>query len=267
MLINIQDVNVFFSDSGNGEPVILLHGNPDSSDIWNKVIANMANMQEHYRCIAIDLPGFGRSRAPADFDCSFENLGRFLAEVVTQVEPEQQVNLVAHDFGGAFAMAYTIMHPEKIRRLVVMNHPFFIADYRWHLLARIWRTPIVGELSMLATIWPLFFGAMKIGSKKLSKIQIRQAFDLVTPATKQMILNLYRAADPQDFQKWEPRMLAATNKIPTLVLWGEHDPYISSWVADRFGSQQVLRFKQSGHWLPAEFPEKVSRELIRFFSQ
>ena len=252
---------VYVRDSGGGEPVLFLHGNPDTADIWIDVIARL---RDKYRCMAIDLPGFGRTKAPRDFDYSFENLGRFVDAVVENIGVSEKLNLVAHDFGGAFAMAWAAMHPRKVRRIVAINHPFFIADYKWHAWARIWRTPVIGELSMLSLTWPVFLWSIRAGSKKLSKDQIRHAYSFITREMKRTILQLYRAANPEDFAKWESRMLEATSKIPTLVLWGQHDPYIPAWIAERFNAKKVVRFLESGHWAPAEVPSQVSNELRSF---
>jgi pimeloyl-ACP methyl ester carboxylesterase len=265
MSIVIQGVDLFVRDVGTGPPVLFLHGNPDSADIWNDVIAHL---EGRFRCIAIDLPGFGRSGAAPRFDCSFANLGRFTGEVVTALAISEPITVVAHDYGGAFAMAWAATEPTRVSRLLVINHPFFVADYPWHLWARIWRTPLLGELSTLVMDWwPVFYKALKTGSKKLSDAYIRQAYSLMTSATKKMILRLYRAADPEQFRLWEPRMLQATAVIPTLVLWGEHDPYIPSWVAERFGTSNVIRLPACGHWVPAEAPVCVARELLRFGSE
>jgi pimeloyl-ACP methyl ester carboxylesterase len=65
-------------------------------------------------------------------------------------------------------------------------------------------------------------------------------------------------------KEWEPRMLAAARQIPTLVLWGEHDPYIPAWVAGRFGTDRIRRYQDSGHWLPAELPDEVAAALRDF---
>ena len=175
---------------------------------------------------------------------------------------------MAHDFGGAFAMAWAAGRPQQLSRLVVINHPFFVADYTWHFLARVWRTPGLGEFSTLfMDWWPFFYPALKIGSRNLSTAAIRKAHSRVTPAMKKMVLKLYRAADIEDFRQWQPKMLEATGRIPTLVLWGEHDPFIPSWVADRFGAADVKRFPAAGHWLPTEFPEKVAEALRRFLQE
>lgn len=262
MPVTVQDVEVFVRESGDGEPVLFLHGNPDSADIWNDVILRL---QGKYRCIAIDLPGFARTKTPRDFDYSFENLGQFLNELVERLGIITPLSVVAHDLGGAFAMAWAAMHPPKVRRIVVINHPFFVAEYRWHLWGRIWRTPLIGELSMFLLNRPVFYWTMRVGSKKLSKDQICHAYSIISES-RWMILRLYRAADSKEFKKWEPLMLAATTKIPTLVLWGQHDPFTPEWVAEKFGAKRVTRFQESGHWAPAEVPERVSVELMTFLT-
>ncbi|QXP85780.1 alpha/beta fold hydrolase [Methylococcus sp. Mc7] len=76
MSIVVQEVDLFVRDVGAGPPVLFLHGNPDSADIWDEVVARLNG---RFRCIAIDLPGFGRSGPAPGFDCSFANLGRFVS--------------------------------------------------------------------------------------------------------------------------------------------------------------------------------------------
>lgn len=262
MSLVIQGVDVHLKDQGTGTPTLLLHGNPDSSEIWNGVMARLHN----YRCLAPDLPGFGQSRAPHNFDCSFANLARFLDELVEVIGLRTPLNLVAHDFGGAFGMAWAADHPEKVRRIVVINHAFFVSDYDWHFWARIWRRPVIGELSMRTMNWPLFYRMVRAGSRKLSREQIRRTYERITPETKRMILRLYRAANPEDFWEWEPRMLRVTARVPTMVLWGV-DPYIPRWVADRFAAKFVKAFPESGHWVPAEEPEGVANQLLGFFGE
>jgi len=254
-------VDVFVRDSGSGEPILFVHGNPDSADIWDGVVAGLA---DKYRCIAIDLPGFARSKAPDDFDYSLENMARFIEGVVSGLAIQGPINLVAHDFGGAFAMAWAITHPDKVRRIVVINHTAFVEGFRWHWRAKVWRIPILGELSMLLSTWPLFRSSMRVGAKKLTDEQIRTVYERLSPQWKRTTLRLYRGASIADCQKWAPRMLELTSRVPTLVLWGEHDPFIDGQTADQFKANKVVRFAESGHWVPAEIPEKVSAELRGF---
>src|SRR5713226_8944810 len=97
MTLTVRDVQVYLVDKGSGTPTLFLHGNPDSSDMWSGVIVPLSR---HYRCLAPDLPGFGRSIAPADFDCSLDNLAGFVDDLMRAIGITQPVNLVVHDFGG-----------------------------------------------------------------------------------------------------------------------------------------------------------------------
>ena len=104
-------------------------------------------------------------------------------------------------------------------------------------------------------------------SRKLTRAQIRQVYSFKSRMTKQMILRLYRATDPKVFASWEDALLKLTARVPTLVLWGDHDPYISKHFAERFGSKKVQHFPDCGHWLPKEAAEEVSKRLQEFFSE
>ena len=65
MSLVIQGVNVYLTDCGSGSPILFLHGAPDSAEMWRSVIEHL---KAQHRCFAPDLPGFGRSLAPADFN-------------------------------------------------------------------------------------------------------------------------------------------------------------------------------------------------------
>ena len=144
--VRVGGADIYVTEWGAGPPVLLLHGNPDSSIMWEGIAERLA---PHYRCIAPDLPGFGHSEVPANFERSLDGLAQFVEQFLNAAAIERPLDLVAHDFGGPFAFAWAVKHPDAVRRMVAINTLFF-SDYRWHFWARVWRTPILGELSMLA---------------------------------------------------------------------------------------------------------------------
>lgn len=263
MALNVGQCQIHLVDSGEGTPTLFLHGNPDSSEIWSGLIASLS---PHMRCIAPDLPGYGRSTAPEDFDCSLEGMARFVDQLVTTLGLSEPLNLVVHDVGGPFGLAWAVRHPEKLRSVVIMN-TVFASDFRWHLFGRLWRTPVIGELVQALTNRTGFTRELQRASRKLSIEQIHRTYALITPAMKRMVLRWYRAMDPQHFQGWEGELLQLLARKPSLVLWGEHDPYIDRRFAERFGAAAVEYFPESGHWLPAEEPALVSARLLRFFGE
>jgi pimeloyl-ACP methyl ester carboxylesterase len=262
MAVIVHNAHIHLWDQGTGIPTLFLHGNPDTADLWSGVIAHL---QTRYRCIAPDLPGFGRSVAPADFDCSLTHWGHFIDDLLAALHITEPINLVVHDLGGNIGLAWAVMHSVKVRRLAISNTWFF-ADYRWHFWARVWRTPVLGELSTRLTNWWLFKWELRRGSPQLTTDDLRRMYAHVSPSMLRMVLRSYRALDPAHMGAWEEQLLALTAQIPTCVLWGRRDPYIPDRFAERFGAQEVVYFPENGHWLPAEAPTAIARKLQTFLA-
>lgn len=263
MMVTSQGVETYYAERGAGAPVLLLHGNPDSSEMWAGV---MERLEGRWRCLAPDLPGFGHSQAPETFDCELETMARWVDGFLDALAVTEPVHLVVHDFGGPYGLAWAVRHPERVRSLAISNTIFF-PDYKWHRWARVWRTPVLGELSMLGMSWPVFRGAILKGSRKLSEARIRRMYQLQSGPMKAMVLRLYRAMDPHKLKGWDKKLLELTARVPAWVLWGEHDPYIGGQFAERFGAERVIRYAESGHWAPAEVPEEFAAHLAELFTR
>ena len=261
-MVTVNGAQIHVLDCGSGAPILFLHGNPDSSILWEAV---MAPLSKDFRCIAADLPGFGRSTASADTKPSLQSMANFIDALIPALGISGPIYLVGHDFGGIFALAWLTNHPEKVRRIAVTNTAFF-SDYRWHFWAHVWRTPLLGELSMLFMNRPMFYLILKFGSRNIKPEHLNATYYLVTPSVKRTVLQLYRAIRPESFLEWESRFIAVAKQVPVLVLWGDDDPFIPQTFADRFGARRVVHFPGAGHWLPAVAPEQVAEELATFFS-
>jgi pimeloyl-ACP methyl ester carboxylesterase len=84
---------------------------------------------------------------------------------------------------------------------------------------------------------------------------------------KKEVLRLYRASDPANFKDWEQKFLALTAAKPTLVIWGDKDPYISPRFAERFGARKVVHLPDVGHWPPIEAPAECADAILEFLSK
>lgn len=260
MKLTVDRTRIHLVDEGQGSPILFLHGNPDSCDVWSGIIPRLS---PRYRCIAPDLPGFGRSTAPRDVDYSLEGMAAWVDQLVTTLGIDEPLDLVVHDIGGPFGLAWAVRHPAKLRRVVIMN-TVFASDYRWHRFGRLWRTPVIGELVQALTSRRAFTRELLGASLKLTREQIHRTYDLITPSVKRMMLRWYRAADPRHFAGWEDELRVVLKEKASLVLWASHDPYIDGRFADRFGAAVVERYPGSGHWLPAEMPDEIATRLSAF---
>ena len=266
MSLNIQEVNVYLAEQGSGPPILFLHGAPDSAEMWSGVIERLKGS---YHCFAPDLPGFGRSSAPADFDCSLDNMARFIDELIEGANIPTPLNLVVADFGATYGLSWATTYPQKVQRIAITGGSNFSSRYRWHGLARILRTPLLGELGMASVSLSSQERMMRQNAPLVSMEYVREAYalSLAKPETRRMMLKLYRSINPKDFVGREERLRELTKQIPTLVLWGDKDPFITPDYADQFGSAQVEHFSENGHWLAVEAPEIVAQRLTTFFAE
>ena len=260
---SILGCDIHLRDSGQGPPVLLLHGNPDSSLLWRDVTAALS---DRWRCLAPDLPGFGRSGEPTDFDCTLPHMAQFIDHLIDALGIDQPINLVGYDIGATYGLAWAVTNPAKVRRLAILNANFF-SDYKWHPFARLWRIPVVGEIVMAGLTESGFARGMLSGAPQIPPEKAREAAKLVTPAAKRMALRHYRALDSAVFRGWEDRLRDLTRDVPTIVCWGDRDPVIAPTVAERFGAREVHHFTENSHWLPLEAPDRLAERLDAFFRE
>lgn len=265
MFVSVQGAKIHFADSGKGVPTLFLHGIPDSGTVWDDVTAVVRGS---YRCVVPDLPGFGQSAIPKGFKVTLDGMAGFIDAFVTAIGITEPINLVVHDIGGPYGLAWAVRHPEKVRSIAIMN-TVFQSEYHWHRYGRICRTPVLGELLQLLTSQSGLARSMRTNSglSKPSREHISATYRRFTGSVRRMVLRVYRGLDPQVFENWDHQLRALSKTVPSLVMWGDRDTYIASPFADRFGARQVKHFPHCGHWPMVEIPDVVSKNLLELFSQ
>ena len=105
----------------------------------------------------------------------------------------ERVHLVAHDFGGPFATTWAAQHPDRVASVTLVNTAVLL-DYRWHRLARVWRTPVVGELIQRLTTPEVARFVVRHDNPGLSGQWVDTIAGHLTPdGTKRAVLRLYRS--------------------------------------------------------------------------
>jgi len=113
----------------DSEPVVLLHGNSEISEIWYGWVPRMA---QRYRLFRPDLPGFGGSTAPVNFEWSLANFAKFVADFLDALGI-QSAHIVGAKTGGAIAMQFAATYPQRTRTVVVASGPFSALDPKTEL--------------------------------------------------------------------------------------------------------------------------------------
>jgi pimeloyl-ACP methyl ester carboxylesterase len=246
-----------------GEVVVFVHGNPDAGSDWLPLMEPVA---EFATAVAPDMPGFGGADKPENWDYTVKGYAAHLAGLLDQLGVGR-AHLVAHDFGGLWALQWAADHPEKVASVTVINTGVLLR-YRWHRLARIWRTPIAGELFMWATTPQVARFVLRHDNPGLPEEWVDKIVAHAShEGTKRAVLRLYRATSPDELEVTlaEPlRMLDPD----TLVVWGDADAYLPAVQAERqrevFPRAQIEMLPGVGHWAWLEQPDRVAGLVVPF---
>jgi pimeloyl-ACP methyl ester carboxylesterase len=251
----VGGVKVHWRHRGDA-PIVYVHGVPSSSWDWLPFLERTGGF-------APDLPGFGSSDKPAHFDYSIGGYGAFLRTYVDQLGLERY-SLVMHDW-GAVGLALAMAAPERVERIVLICAVPFTAGYRWHRVARVWRTPLLGELFMgysFKRAMRRFSGEWLAAPGPAPQEMIDEVWRHWDHGTQRAILKLYRSAPPAVLEAAGEGL--GEVKAPALVLWGEDDPYLppsfARALADRLGGPaEVDVLENARHWPWMDRPELVDR--------
>ena len=272
-----------------GAPLLLfLHGFPEAAFVWDALLRHFG---DRYRCVAPNLRGYAGSSAPAEVEAyRAKHLVADIAALVDQLGAPLEA-LVAHDWGGAVAWNFAAQHPQRLKRLVIINSPhpaIFVRELQSNpaqqsasaymtFLCRPDAEVLLAE-NDYARMWPFFAGAPgREGSDWLDeglKDQYRSVWDQGLRGP----VNYYRAspvrpATPQDQTLMQIRFPpeAVTVHVPTLVVWAEADKALLPSLLDgleAFVPQMTLvRVAHGTHWIIHEQPALVARHIDAFLSR
>jgi haloalkane dehalogenase len=116
--IPVLDTDMAYIDSGQGEPVVFLHGNPTSSYLWRNIVPSI---EVNRRCLPPDLVGMGSSGTSPHSSYRFIDHAHYLDVWFDALDLQENIILVVHDWGSALGFYWTQRHPERIKGLVYME--------------------------------------------------------------------------------------------------------------------------------------------------
>ncbi|TMC49872.1 MAG: alpha/beta hydrolase [Chloroflexi bacterium] len=256
-------------DHGEGSPVLLLHGWPDSSYLWRHQIPALA--AAGHRVIAPDLRGFGRSDRPSE--ATAYAMTTLVADVagILDAAGVERATVVGHDWGASLAWVVAGFLPERVERLVVLSvgHPTAFARVGMRQWQRSWymlwfQFEGVAEAALPRNDWQLFRDFVGSGGGDVD----RYIADLSRPGALTASLNWYRAnISPAMFGGEPPRLPPA--RCPTMGIWSsgdfaltEEQMQLSAEHVD--ASWRLERIDGCGHWIPVQAPDVLNRLLLDF---
>ena len=279
--IDVGGVRLHVAEAGSGPLVVLLHGFPEFWYAWRHQLAGLAG---DCHAVAPDTRGIGGSDRPAGLAAyRIERLVEDVAGLIAALGQRRAV-LVGHDWGGFIAWETAIRHPELVQRLAIVNcaHPGIFqqlcqaggaqaAASRYMLAFRSARGEELLERDDFAGFRANIL-APGLAAGHLTAADAAAYLEAWRmPGALTAGLNYYRAnrTGPPSGDDAPPRALAQTIvRVPTLVLWGERDPYFVPENLERLPEVvpdlTVRRFPDCDHWLVHQRPAETTR-MIRAF--
>ncbi len=267
MRVDVGGVGIEYEVTGEGRPVVLLHGFPDSGRLWRHQVPTLA--QAGFKVIVPDMRGYGRSDKPADVGAYTMDLlvGDVLA--VIGAAGADRAHVVGHDWGAGVAWATALMAAERVDHLVAMSvgHPatFFTDGFEqyeksWYML--LFQFAGVAEQWLSGDDWANLraWGRHPDTDAVIAELE---ADGSLTPG-----LNYYRAnISPERFllSGLQPPPI----QVPTMGVWSSGDFALTEGQMTRSagavaGPWRYERLDGPGHWMQLQAPDAVNRLLVDF---
>ncbi|MBM4302969.1 MAG: alpha/beta hydrolase [Deltaproteobacteria bacterium] len=271
----LRNLNTTWLEAGKGKPqiILFLHGYPDNPRVWSEQIKYFS---AKYHVVCPYARGTFASEPGEDLQrFSSQSICLDLLEILKIVDPKnkKKVTVVGHDLGGAIAWRLATYLGPKLSQLIIINslsieqmasrlksrpRQWFNSWYIFPFLIPNVSEKWVGKFSKRLLPWAYRLGGLT--TKKFPKIDSNYPFPVAT-------LRQYRAFAKEalsSLRQPSPRI-----KTPTLVIWGNSDPFLLAPTLDEiepYAEKLTIRILQGGHWIFRECPEVVN-PLIENFCQ
>ena len=281
-------LNVRHGGLDHGEPIVFLHGFPESHRTWRHQLEELAG---EYRVVAPDQRGFAASDKPDGVE-NYET-DKIVADLIALADALgiDEFTLAGHDWGGAAAWLAALTHPDRVKRLIIVNapHPLvftrsLVEDEGQRAASQyinLFRNPAM-EAGIAAMGYETFYEKTFGSHTDISKVpdEEKRAYieDWSRPGAMTAMLNWYRASkievplpgEDAEVPAWAKAPFP-TLKMPTLVIWGLRDkallPVQLGGLDKLVEDLRIVTSPSAGHFIPWEEPETVTSAIRDFMAE
>ncbi len=271
----IDGWRMHYLDEGNGEPLLMVHGNPTWSFYWRNLV--QAWSPHRYRCVVPDHLGCGLSDKPQDYGYCLQQHADNLVALVEQLDL-QGVTLLAHDWGGAIGLLAASQVPERFARFVLFNTGAFPPP-RVPLRIAACRLPVIGRF-MLRGMNAFATTAQVMATEFPGGLDQAVLDGLIAPYdTWANRVGIYHFVNDIPLTKSHPTYdvlanlesyLPQLDSKPVQFIWGMKDWCFTPQCLDKFvehiPSANVHRIESAGHWVIEDAPEQVISVVDEFLA-
>lgn len=264
--VRVDGINYHYTEyPGEGARVFLLHGFGSSAYSWGKVAPLL--QRKGFHVYALDMMGFGWSDKPSDGD--YDPLA--LVECVNawmDAMGLQDVAFVGNSLGGAVAVLMSILHPDKVGSMVLVDAGGYPMELPFIL--KVARIPTVGFwANLFYGRWLLRWNLKEVyyNDDQVTREQVDAYYDRLR--TKNGLGSMVSLAKAIDFSKFHTYVERAKKlEVPILIIWGQEDEWIPLEIGHRFDEElpnsRIVVIPECGH-VPQEEKPEITAELIAGF--
>ena len=267
--VNGHQMHYIDEGAASAETLVMVHGNPTWSYYYRRLISKFSNQ---YRCIALDHIGMGLSEKPvaSEYQYTLDNRIDDLESLLEKLELKENITLVLHDWGGMIGMGYAVRHPNRIKRLIIMNTAAF------HLTENMgipWQLKL--SRSLLGPILIQGFNAFCKGAAAScvtrAPMDDKTAQAYIAPydnwKNRTAVLRfvedipLGKGDVSYDSVSRIESNIQQFQKLPMLICWGIKDfvfnsKFLCEWLM-RFPAAQVHKFEDAGHYILEDAHQEI----------
>lgn len=277
--LDLDGIRYHYLDEGEGEPVVMVHGNPSWSFYYRELVKSLSG---RYRVIVPDHIGCGLSDKPDDSKYPY-TLARRVEDLTTLLDELglEKVNLVVHDWGGMIGFAWATRHPDQVSRLTVLNTAAFHlpAGKAFPGTLALARVPGLGALLVRGA------SAFSRGANRMCVTRrpmpaaVAQGYLAPYDSWKNRVA-VHRFVQDIPLSPGDPSYevvsetqdhLTSLSAIPMMICWGMKDfvfdhRFLDEWVR-RFPDADVHRFEDCGHYVLEDATDEIVSLVDEFLGR
>lgn len=256
-------------DEGEGAPVVFMHGEPTWSFLWRKVLVPVR--EAGFRCIAPDLPGFGRSDKPIDLDWySYDAHVAAMSPLIEQLDLKG-ATMVVHDWGGPIGLRLAVEHADRFERLVILDTGLFTGHQKMTDAWTAFRDFV--ERTEDLPVGFLVKGACKNDPGDDVIAAYEAPYPSVASKAGARAFPLMIPRSPEEPGAAEGRRVLDTlreDKRSTLMLWADSDPVLPLSTGERFaeaiGREKPRIVENASHFLQEDAGPEIGRLIAEWLT-
>jgi haloalkane dehalogenase len=263
---NLQMGRMHYVDEGKGDPIVMVHGNPGWSFEFRDIIKSLSKTQ---RCIAIDQIGFGLSDKPYEWDYLPKSHAANLEKLLDSLKLDK-ITLIVNDWGGPIGLNYALKHPEKIKKIILLNTWLWSVKGDPHFEK--FSGMMGGRVGRFFIKYFNLFGKMvvkkAVANKSNFSMKIHKHYYKHMETPKQRKGSYVFPKQIIGSSEWLNELWSkreVLKNIPTTIIWGMKDiafkeKELLKWISN-LNEPKVIKLENVGHYPQEESPQVLIEEL------